>query len=268
MLYSVDSVEEILLAVIDVLAVSIVFYKIYTLFSRTRAVQLLIGFGLILLADVFAQKLELRTISWLITNVTSYLVIGLIVLLQPELRRLVYEMGRMPIFQRFSTLPEVPVDEIVVAVKEMAHAKVGSIIVILRETRAPTVVENSVTLNATVTHELLETIFFKDTPLHDGAVLIQGNRIISAACFLPMSSALNIKKTYGARHRAALGFSEESDAIIIVTSEETGKITVMKNGEMQNVRGTLLIPLLQELLKNKGLKDSLNKVKGVESDVA
>ena len=218
---------------LDILIVAFVLYRVFRLLSRTRAVQLLIGFGLIIVMDVVAKKMQLATISWLITNVSSYLVFGLIVILQPELRRLLAEMGKTPVFQWFSPSPEVPIKEITEAAREMAAGKVGSIMIILREIRPQAIIDNAVSLEAKVTTELLETIFFKDTPLHDGAVIIEGSRIVAASCYLPLSHSRNIKKTYGARHRAALGFSEDSDSVILVTSEETGNITLMKDGEMQ-----------------------------------
>ena len=244
--------ESYIKPAIDILLVSFIIYRVYSLLSRTRAVQLLIGFGLILVADYLSKKYEFTTISWLITNVSQYLVIGLIVLLQPELRRLVAEMGRMPIFQRFSPPPEVPLREIVDAAIHMGSEKVGSLIVILRDLRPQGIIDQAVSVDSRVTAELLETIFFKDSPLHDGAVIIEGSRIVAASCYLPLSHARDIKKTYGARHRAALGLSEESDAVILVTSEETGQISIIKHGEMTtNISPDDLHLLLSEVLNEK-----------------
>ncbi len=256
------------LVALDVLIVAFIVYRVYVLLSRTRAVQLLVGFGLILIADFLAKRFQLNTVSWLVTNVSSYLVIGLIVLLQPELRRLVAEMGRMPVFQWFSPLPEVPVDEIVDAVRSMASQRVGSIIAILREIRPQAIIDNAVQLDSKVSAELIETIFFKDTPLHDGAVFVEGMKIVAASCYLPMSHAREIKKTYGARHRAALGFSEESDAVIVVTSEETGSITLMRNGEMQMVSRQNLKTALQGLLLAKTLAEVTAELRTGRTDTA
>lgn len=249
--------------IIDIALVAFVLYRVYMLLSRTRAVQLLFGFGIILILEVVSRKLQLETTSWLINNVTSYLVIGLIILLQPELRRLVGEIGRMPVFQWFSPPTDVPLDEIVEAVKTMAAGKVGSIIAILRDIRPRGIIENAVRIDSSVTPELIETIFFKDSPLHDGAVLIEGSHIIAASCYLPLSPSRQIKKTYGSRHRAALGFSEESDAVIVVTSEETGKITVMLNGEMNIIAPAKLKPFLDELLKKKDIREVVEILRGV-----
>ena len=251
----IGQLGRIALTALDVLIVAFLIYRVYVLLSRTRAVQLLIGFGLILIVDFLADRFKLNTIGWLVRNVSSYLVIGLIVLLQPELRRLVAEMGRTPVFSWFSPPQEVPVDEIVEAVKSMASQRVGSIIAILREIRPQTIIDNAVQLDSKVSAELLETIFFKDTPLHDGAVFVEGMKIVAASCYLPMSHAREIKKTYGARHRAALGFSEESDAILIVTSEETGSITLMRNGDMQLISRQDLRPMIHGLLETRSLAE-------------
>ncbi|HMU83828.1 MAG TPA: diadenylate cyclase CdaA [Leptospiraceae bacterium] len=234
---------------IDILIVAFLLYRAYILLSRTRAMQLLLGFGLILLLDVIARRFSMDTLSWLITNVSQYLVFGLIVLLQPELRRLFAEIGKMPLFQWVNPPLSVPLDEIIAAASSMARSRTGSIIVLMKEIRPHGILENSVRVEGNISRELLETIFHKDTPLHDGAVIIEGAKILAASCYLPLSSSRVLKKTLGARHRAALGMSEESDAVILVTSEESGKISVMQNGEVLTpVRAGELKSLLSELL--------------------
>lgn len=244
---------QTLLIVLDVSIVAFIFYRMYILLSRTKAIPLLIGFGTILLVDILARQLNLETLSWLVTNVSSYLVFGLIVLLQPELRRLVSEIGQMPIFKWVDPSQKIPLDEIIEAVKNMGSTRTGSIIVLLREIRPQSIIEGAVRLDSRITRELLQTIFFKDTPLHDGAVIIEGDTIVAASCYLPLSDSGKLKKTYGARHRAALGMSEETDAIIIVTSEETGKISLLINGEMISpVKPIELKSLIQENLSGPG----------------
>jgi len=240
---TIDNLHPFLL-VFDILLVAFIFYRVYILLSRTRAMQLLIGFAFILLLDIFSRQLRLETLSWLITNVSSYLVIGLIVLLQPELRRLFSEIGRMRIFQWISPETTFPIDEIVEAVRNMAQNKVGSILVLLQEIRPHHIIDYAVRIDAVITKELIETIFFKDTPLHDGAVIIEGNRIVAASCYLPLSNSRSLKKTHGARHRAAMGMSEDTDAVILVTSEETGHISVLFNGELTANVSSLKLPVL------------------------
>jgi len=220
--------------VLDILLVSYVFYRIYILLSRTRAIQLLIGFALIVAVDILSRQFNLETLSWIITNVSTYLVFGIIVLLQPELRRLISDIGKLPLFQWVNPPKAYYIDEIAIAAQNMAQDRVGSLICILKEIKPQQIIDSAVRLDANITHELLETIFFKDSPLHDGAVIIESNRILAASCYLPLSGARDLKKTMGARHRAAMGFSEESDAVIIVTSEETGKISIVYNGKMMH----------------------------------
>lgn len=262
----------VLKTIADIAIVAVIAYRVFMLLTRTRALQLLVGVAIILLVDVLARLIDLSTVSWIITNVSQYLVFGLIVLLQPELRRLISEIGRMPIFQWINPPEPVAVAPIVDAAKSMAQHRVGSIIVILREIRPQQIIDSAVRVDSLISAELLQTIFHKDTPLHDGAVLIDGNRILAAACFLPMSGA-KLKKTHGARHRAGMGMSEESDAIIIVTSEETGRISVMLNGELRpGVRPAELSALLQRLLRSPSerlnLEDETTEASRVDGALA
>lgn len=219
-------------------------YKIYILLNRTKAIQLFIAIFLIVVFDVVAKRLELHATSWLIRNVSAYLVFGIIVLLQPELRRLIGEIGNMPIFKLFSAKEIPPLDIIVESVVEMSQKKVGSILCIIQNIKPEYILEKSVKLDAIISKELLLSIFYEENPLHDGAVIIEKQRIVAAACFLPVSDSNLLKTTHGARHRAAMGMAEETDAIVIVTSEETGKISLMHNGQMFS-------PLTGEELKNK-----------------
>lgn len=224
--------KSIFFYVLDVLIISFVIYKIYVLLNRTRAIQLFITIFFILIFDILAKKLELQATSWLIRNLSTYLVFGIIVLLQPELRRLVGEVGNMPIFKWFSPKEIPPLDNIVEAVIEMSEKKIGSIICILQNIKPEEILEKAVKIDALISKELLISIFYAENPLHDGAVIIEKKRILAAACFLPMSNSHLLKTTHGARHRAGMGMAEETDAIVIVTSEETGKISLMYNGQM------------------------------------
>ncbi len=247
-----ENTEELIrpvLLLLDILIVAFLFYRVFLLLRRTRAIQLLVGFGLILVLDLLARWMKLETLSWLITNLSSYLVFGIIVLMQPELRRLFSEVGKMPVFRWIQPPAPVPLDDIVDAVRAMAGKRVGSIIIILREIRLQGILDSAVLLDARISSELIQTIFQKNTPLHDGAMIIEGGKILAASCYLPISSSRVLKKTLGARHRAGMGISEESDAIVIVTSEETGRITLMCNGEMRTpVKHFELKNILQRLL--------------------
>ncbi|MFN3603482.1 MAG: diadenylate cyclase CdaA [Leptonema sp. (in: bacteria)] len=230
--------------VLDILIISYIIYKVYLVLNRTRAIQLLITIFLIIVFDIIAKKLELQATSWLIKNLSAYLVFGVIVLLQPELRRLVGDIGSMPIFRWLSPKEIPPVDIIVDSIIEMAEKKIGSIVCILKNMKPEYILEKSVKLDALISKELLISIFFKDNPLHDGAVIIEKKRILAAACFLPVSDSHLLKTTHGARHRAGMGMAEETDAIVIVTSEETGEVSLMYKGQMFS-------PIKKEELKAK-----------------
>ena len=149
------------------------------------------------------------------------------------MRNLLSMIGKGSIFDWLQNKKIIPINEIVKAVQSMSSKKIGSTIVILQNIRPQNIIERAVNLNSKVTTELIETIFWKESPLHDGALIIEGERILAASCYLPLSETRLVDKTSGARHRSALGMVEESDAIVIVTSEETGSITIFYDGEMK-----------------------------------
>jgi len=216
---------------LDILIVSYIIYKTYTTLRRTRGLQLLLGVGMIWISGSLAEYLNFELLEWILTNIRPALVFAIIVLLQPELRRLTGDFARIRLLRLFFLKPVFDLEPIIDAVRSMASQKIGSLIVLVKDISLKDISENAVPIDSVVSSELLQTIFFKNSPLHDGAVIIEQNRIISAASYLPMSSNLEIS-TLGARHRSALGLSEETDAIVIVTSEETGEITVCYAGEM------------------------------------
>lgn len=218
-------------ALIDIFIVSVLFYSLYMALRRTRGFQLVIGVGSILLLGSFANYFDLELLDWIISSIKPALLFLAIVLLQPELRRAFAELTNTKFFKLFNIKPNYEIDEIIEAVRTMASEKTGSIIVISKEISLRNIIEQSVQLDAIITSALLLTIFKKNTPLHDGAVIIEQNRIASAASYLPMSNQLGTS-SMGARHRSALGLSEETDAVVIVTSEETGEISVCYDGKM------------------------------------
>ncbi|MBW0433941.1 TIGR00159 family protein [Leptospira yasudae] len=220
-----------LVIVIDVLIVSVLIYQFYTTIRRTRGIQLLLGVALIWLLGIFASYFELELLDWIIENIRPALVFAIIVLLQPELRKITADLSRMKIFQPFLLKQTTDLEAISEAVKIMAKNKTGSLIAIVRENSLKDIIDQSVQLDAIISTSLLITIFKKNSALHDGAVIIEQNRIACAGAFLPMTQNLDDARM-GARHRAAIGISEESDSIVIVTSEETGEISVCYDGEM------------------------------------
>ncbi|HON76928.1 MAG TPA: diadenylate cyclase CdaA [Spirochaetota bacterium] len=219
--------------ILDILIVAFIFYWLYTFLANTRAIQLLKGFIVIFIVAILSRVLSLDTVNWLITNLASYVVITIIILFQPELRRLITQFGqRNWLSNALSQNEAFPLDELVNSLINMAEEKVGSLIVIERNTGLKSYVESGVVINSYISEELIRTTFFPNTPLHDGAIIIQEGRIAAAACYLPLSDSKQLKKHHGARHRAALGIAEETDALVLVTSEETGGISVMVNGKL------------------------------------
>jgi diadenylate cyclase len=218
-------------SIIDILLVAFLFYWIYTFLVNTRAVQLLRGVVVIFIFVLVSGIFNLNTLEWIVKNLTPYLVF-IIVLFQPELRRLISRFGQKNWFINDSKSESLQLDELVNAIFAMAEERIGSIIVIERNTGLRNFIESGVIVDAGISEELIRTIFFPLTPLHDGALIIQEGRIAGAACYLPLSDSKQMKKHHGSRHRAGLGIAEESDALVIVTSEERGEITIMVNGKM------------------------------------
>jgi len=257
---------------LDILIVSFIIYKTYTTLRRTRGLQLLLGVGVIWISGSLAEYLNFELLEWILTNIRPALVFAIIVLLQPELRRITGDFTRIRLLRLFFLKPVFDLDPIIDAVRSMATQKVGSLIVLVKDISLKEISENAVNIDAVVSSELLQSIFFKNSPLHDGAVIIEQNRIISAASYLPMSSNLEIS-TMGARHRSALGLSEESDSIIIVTSEETGEITVCYAGEMYHPVKALELKALvsglmagnRKIIKEEDKKRPKEKGAGIQS---
>jgi diadenylate cyclase len=221
--------------VIDILLVSLVIYEVLKLIRGTRAVQMILGVGLIALLFYVSQWARLEAANWLIRNVASYLVFAVIVLFQADIRRALSHLGRAPIFRYFakSESAEESIEEIVVAADALAKQRTGAIIVIERQVGLRGYAEGGIPLDAMVSYDLLVSIFQPASPLHDGAVIVQGDRIAAAACFLPLTVNPRPGKQYGSRHRAAIGLTEENDAVALVVSEETGRISVAVDGEIE-----------------------------------
>ncbi|MEI7014799.1 diadenylate cyclase CdaA [Leptospira licerasiae] len=253
--------------VLDILIVSFLIYQFYSTIRRTRGVQLLLGIGLIWVLGIFAQTLNFELLDWIIDNIRPALVFAIIVLLQPELRKITGDMARLRLFRPFLLKTVTDLDEIVEAAKIMAKNKTGSLIAIVREHSLKDIAEQAVQLDAILSTSLLLTIFKKNTALHDGAVIIEQNRIACAGAFLPMAQNLDDARM-GARHRAALGIAEESDAVVVVTSEETGEISVCHDGEMIHpVKPIELKNLLNTILQEKkAAPGSPNSDKKTESE--
>lgn len=221
----------------------------------TRTEQLLKGLVIIGAIFVLAQQLKLDAILWVMVRLFPLSVIALVIVFQPELRRGLARLGQFGIYQEDEGI----IEEIANAVSYLSDRKIGAIIAIERETGLKTYIESGVEVDGKVTKELLISIFSTKAPLHDGAVIIQHGRIIAAGCLLPLSQEANISKSLGTRHRAAIGLSEETDAVCIVVSEETGAMSIAMGGKlMHNLPEETFVKLLKETFYNP----NKNKTKG------
>ncbi|CAN5594206.1 diadenylate cyclase CdaA [soil metagenome] len=238
---------------LDVVLVSLIFYGLLRLFRGTRAVQLLRGIVVIVLAAaVVSQTVQLTAFNWLLRNSTNVLLVALPVIFQPELRRALERVGRStPFLTRHAEDTSVQrlISHVVKGVEQMAQRRHGALIVFEGATGLGEVTDSGIVLNAEVTAELLTTIFFPNTALHDGAVVVQGDHIYAAGCVLPLSQRELADNQMGTRHRAAIGVTEESDALSVVVSEETGTVSVARNGRILRIDSDRLRPILSEFYK-------------------
>lgn len=239
-----------LIDVLDVAIVAFLVYRILLLIKGTRAMQMLTGLGIIGLGFFLSSTFELFSTHWLLSHFFDYFILIVIVLFQDDLRRALTHVGKNPFFASVSDAEELEiVDEIVRAAPRLARENIGALIVIERETGLKNFIDTGSELNAKVTNELLYSIFHPTSPLHDGAVIIAEGRLAAAGCFLPLSTDPNIDKRFGTRHRAALGITEETDAIVVLVSEESGEVHLVKNGRMtMNLRQEDLRASLEALL--------------------
>lgn len=232
MVYLLTTFWDYLRNIIDIILVAVIFYLVYTYLAQTKALQLLRGFIIVFVLWLVSKLLHLETLNWLLMTFTNYLVIAIIILFQPELRRVMQRLGQHGWLSPVDTEDALHLDELVNAISAMADEKCGSLIVFERDNSLRMYADSGVSVNAGITEELLRTIFFPNTALHDGAIIIRQGKIISAACYLPLSDSKQLRKNHGARHRAGLGICEETDALVVITSEETGHISIMVNSKI------------------------------------
>ena len=251
---------KLIIFILDILIVGYIGYKFIKSARNSRVWQLLKGIVLIIFITILSGIFEFRILNWFLTIFTTYGVITLIVIFQPELRRMLEQLGTNKFTKFFGigleknieTKTKEDIYKIVIAAKEMSNSKTGGLIVMERDIQLNDIMDTGVRLDADVSPQLIVNLFVPKTPLHDGAIIISKNKIAAAACILPLSDDKDITKGLGTRHRAALGISRETDAIVIVISEETGKISIAKDGN-------LIIDLKEEALKNILIKNLVTK---------
>ena len=243
---------ELVIDVIDIAIVSFLLYKLFALMRGTRAVHMFFGLIVLFLLSVLAQWMNLIAVNWLISSLRTAWLIAFVIIFQPELRRALSMLGQNPVLSRLVRMRQSHViPEIVKAVQEMAENKVGALIVLEKDMGLKNYAETGTTVDARVSAELIESIFTPPSPLHDGAMVIQNDRVIAAGCTLPLSTNQRLAQSLGMRHRAALGMSEESDALVIVISEETGAISYTEDGKLH--RKVDLTTLKNELFRSFGV---------------
>jgi diadenylate cyclase len=220
---------------VDIALVYYIIYRLLLIIKGTRAFQMLIGIGLMVVVFIASQAFEFYTLDWLIHSFWSQIVLAVVILFQPEIRRTLARVGERHMFRSLSAVEGSKfIEETVKAVVNMANKRIGALIVLERDTDLTTIVEMGTELDAKVTKEILISIFLPYSPIHDGAAIIRSGRLIAAGCFLPLTLSSNISKALGTRHRAAVGLTEESDAVVVVVSEETGEISLVVNGAIEN----------------------------------
>lgn len=248
--------------IIDIFIVAVIVYQLLKLIRETRAIQLVKGIAILFLITQISTWAHLTTLNYLLRNTMQVGLFAIVVIFQPELRSLLEKMGRSNfgklIDMASGTASDVYLDainEIVQASANLSKTKTGALIVMERDTKLGDVIRTGTLINADVSSALLENIFVPNTPLHDGAVIIRGDRVYTAGCFLPLTSNNNLSRELGTRHRAALGISEASDALVIVVSEETGKISIALNGTLtRNLNEHTLKTALVKALSKKSEK--------------
>lgn len=252
--------------IIDILIIAYLTYKLYELMKETRAEQLVKGIFIIFIALRISEILNLRTFHWILSNTMTVGLMAIIVVFQPELRRILEQLGRTNIISRTNSISKESdtINEVVQASLSLSRQKIGALIVFERKTGINEIIQTGTNLNADVSRELLINIFIPNTPLHDGAVVIRRNYIKAAACFLPLTENKNLNKELGTRHRAALGITEKSDSLSLVVSEETGNISIAINGKLyrdlneERLRNMLSINLISEKTKTDPVEGGTN----------
>jgi diadenylate cyclase len=221
--------------VLDIAIVALLIYQLLLFFKGTRAMQMTLSAAFIVGLFFLSQYLHLETVNWLIRNLAPYVVFAIIVLFQADVRRALAHFGRAPFFRYLDRQQQADetIEELINTADALSTRRVGAIVVVERQIGLRNYIEGGIPLDAQVTSDLLGSIFQPGSPLHDGAAIVQGDRVAAAACFLPLSVNPRVSKDMGTRHRAALGITEENDAVAIVMSEESGSISLAVGGQIE-----------------------------------
>ena len=271
------SPDSFIFSIIDILIVTYVVYKVIQFMRQTRAEQLIKGIIVFVLIFIVAQILQLNAVKWIISMVSVNLLVVIVILFQPELRSILEKIGRSGLSSfSFSKVDEDQIlvnntiDEVCDAVELMHKKKTGALIIIERKTMLTEYVDSGTLMDSTISASLINNVFFKNSPLHDGAMIIRNNRIYAASCIMPLSQKVDIDTHLGTRHRAAIGVSEICDAVVIVVSEESGNISMALNGKLKRnytketlkiELNDLLVPKAEKSANDNKLKSIIEKIK-------
>jgi diadenylate cyclase len=252
---------------VDILVVTFIIFQILMLVRRTRAVQLVIGLAVLFAAYVISQYLQLYTLQWLLSRVGLVVPIALLVLFQPELRRMLEQLGRGGVSLVGLTTHGLDretrirlVNDVARAARILGSRKIGALIILERNVGLADFIETGIRVDGLATVQLLISVFFPNTPLHDGALIIRGNRVVAAGCLLPLTERPGLSRALGTRHRAALGITEETDAVAVVVSEETGTISLAREGRLtrglteEELKVTLLALTVPQPIRMPGFR--------------
>jgi len=243
--------------ILDILLVSVIIYRVLLIMKGTKAARMLTGLAFLFLAFVLSKYSGLYTIDWIISSLWAQIVLAMIILFQPEIRKTLAQMGEARFLPSLTTAEELrSLEEIVKASVALANRKIGALIVIEKETDLKDFIEMGTQLDAKVSRELLLSIFHPSSPIHDGAIIIRGNRVVAAGCFLPLTLSADVSKAFGTRHRAGIGLTEETDAVVVIISEETGSVTTAVSGKLQK---NVDITALRDFLNDNFVKSQESK---------
>jgi diadenylate cyclase len=234
--------------IVDILLISFIIYRTILLIRGTRAAQMLIGIAVLIVIYFGARELELLTLYWLLRTLLSSIFLIIIIVFQGDIRRALTQVGKTPFYKTYDDALQNTIQVVVASARYLSRRRIGGLIVIERETGLRDYIESGHKVDANLTTELLVSLFLPSSPLHDGGVIIHNNRIQTAGCLLPLTKNPYINKRYGTRHRAAIGLSEETDAVIVVISEETQEISLVQHGSITTLSDeTVLLNKLEEI---------------------
>jgi uncharacterized protein (TIGR00159 family) len=234
---------------VDIVVVAFIFYSLIQLIRGTRAARALVGLGVVVVIYLSSRVFDLYTLNWILENFLSSVLLVIVIIFQHDIRRALVQVGSRPFFGSENRLAGQDLEEIVRAVVTMASRRVGGLIVFERETGLNEFIEGGTNMDAQISKELILSIFVTASPLHDGALIVRKGRITAAGCFLPLTANPNVSKTLGTRHRAAIGITEETDAVVVAVSEEDGGISLVADGRItRDLDAGTLRSTLQKLL--------------------